>query len=336
MSDFDTLMESLQVEWRESHVDSKAHGYQNGHQRAWILPQALWEEGLWPPLRSDGDHSVPSYLSKNGVSKHTGSHNLKSSWVSGANLYFPFGRTQSGRTLLAAFLSEHVDSRIRSVDAVELEYAEEDALSPAELLGEGGGSRGSGQTSPDIAVLVNDGSGLLLVENKLTEHSFSPCSARTKRESDTRPANPDPSRCFDVSSVTSDPCAMCHQEVWGRKYWTLLKDASVSERMESLRRCPAATAGYQLFRQQALAEGIATSGKYDLVASCVALDARNEVLRHSLRSTGVEDVALWGDLFVGRAGFKVFTHQDWTHWVREHGGPDWGNWSDWIGDRYAI
>lgn len=51
-----------------------------------------------------------------------------------------------------------------AVDAIELEYAEVGELHPSTLLGELGGSRGSGQTSPDFAFLVNGGRGLVLTE----------------------------------------------------------------------------------------------------------------------------------------------------------------------------
>ncbi len=92
-------------------------------------------------------------------------------------------------------------------------------------------------------------------------------------------------------------------------------------RWAALRTCPAATAGYQLFRQQALAEGIATSAKYEFVVSCLAVDERNEDLRTCLAKTGIADIRQWGALFKGKASFSVFTHQDWVHWVRAHGDP---------------
>src|SRR5665647_1298327 len=165
-------MADMQVRWRERNIDDQEHGFQNGVSRPWILPASRWEDGLWPPLRSEGRWPVSDYLKAHDVHRHTGSHNLKSSWVSGVNLYFPFGQSEGGRKLLATYLAARVDERIRSVDSIELEYAEPGDLSPSRLLGEEGGSRGSGQTSPDIAFLVNEGAGLLLVENKLTEHSF--------------------------------------------------------------------------------------------------------------------------------------------------------------------
>ncbi len=329
MNAFDDHMNEYQVAWRKSNVTSKEEGQQNRKQYPWILPTELWEEGLWPGIRSDSSHSLAAYLRENRVQKHRGVHNLKSSWVLCANLYFPFGASEEGRSLLAGFLRVHVSPDIQSVDAVELEYADDGSLHPSSLLGEQGGSRGTGQTSPDVAFLVKGGKGLVLMENKFVEHSFYRCSARTREGGDARPGNPDLFRCKDALTLLDGFKTLCHQVAWGRRYWEHLAPVTNREMASSLRCCPAARAGYQLFRQHALAEGIAASGKYDLVVSCVALDERNEKLKRCLRSTGIPDVQQWGELFQGRAGFAVFGHQQWVAWVRAH--DDDGRWTDWLG-----
>jgi len=328
MDDFDRYMSDYQVEWRKNHIQSSEAGWQNRKQRAWILPRELWEEGLWYGIRSGSERSLPGYLRRNRVQKHSGVHNLKSSWVQCANLYFPFRASEHGRNLLARFLREQVSADIRSVDAMELEYEERGDLHPSRLLGEEGGGRGAGQTSPDLAFLVNEGQGLVLTENKFVEHSFYPCSAHWHKGSSERAANPDPSRCNHALAVLDDPQSMCHQVAWGRRYWDHLAPVTSRERISSFRCCPAARAGYQLFRQHALAEGIAASGRYRFVVSCVALDDRNETLRGCLRSTGLPDLQDWGDLFRGRAGFSVVSHQQWVSWVRAHDGD--GQWADWL------
>jgi len=98
-------------------------------------------------------------------------------------------------------------------------------------------------------------------------------------------------------------------------------------------------AGYQLFRQQALAEALLNSRRnYEFVISSVAYDANNEALRSCLKTTGVPDFeTTWGELFDGRAGFKVWHHQDWVNWVATHGsGGEWDNWLDWVKNRYGY
>lgn len=132
-----------------------------------------------------------------------------------ANLYFPFGRSVEGLILLAGFLRSYVAPDVQSVDSLELEYAEEGDLHPSSLLGELGGSRGSWQTSPDLAFLVNQGQGLVLTENKLVEHSFYRCSARRGYDTSERAGNPDPDRCEHALAVLEDPESQCHQVVWG-------------------------------------------------------------------------------------------------------------------------
>ena len=165
-------MNRHQVEWRESNVSSPDMGKWQGDPYPWIVPRNLWEEGLWPGIRTGSDNPLVTYLKRSGVQKHSGVHNLKSSWMLCANLYFPFGRCSRDRSLLASFLRQHVARQIESLDTIELEYSEDGNLHPSHLLGETGGSRGAGQTSPDLGLIVNGGRGLVLVESKFTERDF--------------------------------------------------------------------------------------------------------------------------------------------------------------------
>lgn len=325
MSDFDTYIERQQVSWRQKHISNQEWGEQNGKKRPWILPKELWEEGLWPGICSDSAHSLPDYLEQNDVEKHDGVHNLKSSWVLCANLYFPFQRDLD---ILAGFLQQ-VYPLIESVDRMELEYAEEPPLDPATLLGEpASGKRGKNQTSPDVAFIINGGKGLMLTENKFTEHSFYECSGRKKEH-----GNPDIKRCLDFGLVSSDTVNNCYQCHWedgsrkNRKYWDYI---TINEKgRKLLKRCPAAVSGYQLFRQQALAEAIARSNKYDFVISCVAYDSRNKNLIKCMSPAGVADFARdWAGLFDGKARFVTFRHQQWVSWVRENTRRE--RWNDWL------
>jgi len=332
---FDQWLRKHQIEWRIAAIANEEIGTKEGVSHDWILPAADWKDGLWPGIR-EGAESVPEYLRTNHVQRHIGANNLKSSWIHCSNLYFPFRATAVGRALLAGFLKSHVAPEVTSVDRVELEYQEEGSLCPSELLGESGGARGASQTSPDVAFIVNGGRGLILTESKLAEHSFYGCSARRRRDGSGRPGNPSPERCDDASAVHVNHLSQCHQEVWGRKYWEHLAPIVDRQHWASLRWCAAARAGYQLFRQQALAEGIANSGEYELVVSSVAIDARNDSLGGSLATTGLQDVRDWGKLFKGKARFAVFTHQQWVSWVREHGNGRWGDWLNYVEGRYGY
>ena len=337
MSAFDKQMNTLQVDWRARFVETQEQGCQNGRQYPWILPKRRWEDGLWHELRSGSRNDLPSYLSANRIQKHQGAHNLKSSWVLCANLYFSH---RHDTKLLAQFLSHHVDPRIDAIEHLELEYTEPPPCDPTTLLGEPKGRRGSRQTSPDIAFIVkltNKQNALILVENKFTEHSFYTCTGRKKKYE-----NPDPGRCFVPDLVLDTPETHCYLLNWSnatrtnRKYWEFIQVSSVGR--EKLRRCPAATGGYQLFRQQALAEGIARHGRYDWVASAIAYDCRNESLIRCLKTSGIEHVPTeWGGLYNGNAEFASFTHQDWVQWVRKSDTVGkWGKWCDWLNERYGY
>lgn len=326
MKNFDTYVQEQQINWRSRYIDCKEHGEQNGKKRPWILPKKLWEKGLWPKIRRGSEHSLPDYLEENDIDKHDGAHNLKSSWVLCANLYFPFQRNPE---ILAGFLREQICSLVESVDKVELEYAEGPPLNPSRLLGEpSSGKRGKNQTSPDVAFVVNGRKGLILTENKFTEHSFYECSGRKKEH-----GNPNIKRCLNFELVFGDIANNCYQLNWenesrkNRKYWDYIRISNKGRQI--LRRCPAAISGYQLFRQQALAEAIAKSEKYEFVISCVAYDERNETLIGSLSRTGVNDFTKdWSCLFDGKAKFATFTHQEWVNWVRKTDNN--GRWKDWL------
>lgn len=335
MEDFDGWMSNHQVKWRKTNISSLEQGWQNNKQREWILPADLWEQTLWPGIQTSQQYPLTKYLIANQVKKHDGVHNLKSSWTHCANLYFPFGQSEHGRRLLAGFLQTYVSSRVNSVDAVELEYAGSGDLHPSELLGELGGMRGARQTSPDIGIVLNGQNGLVLMENKFVEHSFYPCAAHWGKYR-SRPENPNPERCDNPLAGLS-AATECHQVAWGRKYWDCLAPVANVEALSKLRCCPAARAGYQLFRQQALAEGIAQSGKYDFVVSSVAMDMRNEKLQACLKSTGVADVRRWGSLFNGKTKFKVWDHQQWVTWVEDDDtAGEWRDWLQYVKSRYGY
>lgn len=336
-SEFDEEMNVTQTAWRARHVRTKKHGFQNGRQRAWILPRDNWEEGLWPGIRSDTAHSLPAYVEKNGIQMHLGVHNLKSSWVLCANLYFPHKRDPR---LLATFLADRIDRQIVDIRRLELEWAEDHPLDPTTLLGESKGKRGANQTSPDIAFVVGlkgGGQGLILTENKFVEHSFYPCSGRKQEHK-----NPDPNRCLHAKLVIDNPDAQCHLLNWeterrpNRRYWDYIRISDVGRRC--LRQCPAAVAGYQLFRQQALAEALASSGKYDIVVTSVAYDERNDQLIRSMRGAGIQDFRTnWEALFCGKARFSSFSHQSWLRWVRENDvEAQWSDWLEWVVERYHF
>ncbi len=328
--------------WRETNISTKAHGTQSKNRmtgepvyHSYILPRKNWTETVYSRIRNELNEYLdnPEY----GVNAHTGTHNLLSSWVVCANLYFMVRTKQSFRHLMLKFLQKKVSDQIFEINDVQLEFAfpEKNELHPSQLLGEMDGSRGSGQTSPDIAFLVktNNGDGLILTEIKFVEHSFYPCSARRTISKGKREGNPDPTRCLKATK-DYDHKLNCHQTEWGRKYWSLLNLSRHGK--EVLIRCPAATAGYQLFRQQALAEGIAQSGRFSLVASTVAFDERNIDLQGCMRTSGLNNFQSgWGNLFDGKAIFKTWTHQEWVQFVRENQkNGEFDEWLEYVGKRY--
>lgn len=114
---------------------------------------------------------------------------------------------------------------ISEVTGLELEYEDENVdLKPHVLLGEGDGSRGRGQTSPDIAVKFrtsDERKGIFLLESKFTEHSFYVCSAYRKRTTRYENTNHDKNRCLNAENIVASEYQDCQQSSWGRKYWNI-------------------------------------------------------------------------------------------------------------------
>ena len=302
------------------------------------FPRDHWKDNLWPGVRTEVERQL-----RRDIKAHKWKNHLLSSWAACSNLYLPFSTDVDGRALLTGFLRSEVTPGLARILRVELEYAveESDDLHPSKLLGESGGGRGSGQTSPDLAFLgelESGGPAILLVESKLTEHSFYPCSHLKARN-----PNPEPQRCHRMGEVVRSPETMCHQNQsaprgMGRRYWTVLQKAANVALLEGLPHCPALHAGYQLLRQHALAEGYAASGRFDLVISAVAYDERNDELISSLEGSGIPDFRSdWGGLFRGRSNFRSWTHQAWVRWVREHCDRDrWSEWLKYVAERYGY
>lgn len=325
---------SSQPDWADTSNEPN-WGKWGGKPYKHIIPANDWQELLWTELKTGS--KLDDYLGKKKKQKHSGVSNLLSSWICSANLYFPVHLYPEFKVLMLAFLKEKISDSITELIDAELEFSLGGELSPAELLGEKGGSNGRGQTSPDVAFIVktNSGDGLILTECKYTEHGFYSCSARTTKDSEGKPHNPAPKKCMQAAALCSYE-DICNQTKWERKYLDNFKLSKQGK--ELLTRCPAATSGYQLMRQQALANGIKKSGKFDLVISSVSFDRRNTDLTRCLSSTGIADFCNdWSKIYEKGVGFVTWHHQDWVEYVRKHSTNEVVNdWLKYLEDRYGY
>lgn len=290
---------------------------------------------------------LDDYLRVERIQAHWGRHNLKSSWTQCANIFFPFRYERAMQYMLASFLTKELKLDVSSIDAVELEYEAPGKLAPRYLLGEKKGKRGSGQTSPDVAISFTcaDGScAIYLIENKYTEHNFYPCSAAQKslspeHERQGLGPNPDPERCGNLNAIVNDVAGNCHQVSWGRKYFPILIGHFDSRVLRRLPYCPAKKDGYQLMRQQALAQGIADLGLFDRVFSGVAYDERNARLIGCLGDLGMPDFRTdWPRLLRTATGvtFHCFSHQALVSWVTRSRTAHVQRWGTYVRERYGY
>jgi hypothetical protein len=339
---FSNKAKEQQLLWRHNKPDlPKENGKQNGVVYNYILPEDKWIFGVWESIRDQ----LLCYISSSGIQPNTGKHNLKSSWTQCANIFFPFNYHPHMKSMLVSFLNKELNIEITSINALELEYAAPGKLDPYHLLGESSGKRGSGQTSPDVAILFNckdSKCGIYLIENKYTEHHFYGCSAAKKTLDKSHSdrglePNPNPDRCIKINDLIENYSSNCHQCNWGRKYWSQLVTNMNNQALKELPYCPAMKDGYQLFRQQALAQGIAESGLFDYVYSGVAYDRRNKELISCLSDLGIPDFTkYWSELFNTDVKFHCFTHQDLVTWVARSRSSYIKSWGEYIINRYGY
>ncbi|HSW57887.1 MAG TPA: hypothetical protein VLH15_05760 [Dehalococcoidales bacterium] len=338
--------ETQQLNWRKKkEILIGRNGKQNGVEKDYILPANEWLLGTWDD--ADFRKLLSNYLEVDQIQANNWKHNLKSSWTQCANIFFSFRYHPHLKNMLASFLKRELDLEITSIDGVELEYAAPGKLSPRYLLGEQGGKRGSGQTSPDVAVTFTcrDGKcGIYLIENKYTEHHFYACSAAKKTLSPEHKTqglecNPAPERCKNIKKCFDDPERNCHQVKWGRQYFPILLKSINEAAFLSLPYCPAMKDGYQLFRQHALAQGFVESGLFDYVYSGVAYDDRNHGFIGCLSELGLPDFREdWTGLFnsASKVNFHCFSHQDLLSWVMRSRSPYVQKWGKYVTERYGY
>ena len=315
----------LQLAWRKTQKNiSSEYGFQNGNKYAHILPKEEWHNTIYYKFRNE----LLEYLNRENIQHHTGSHNLLSSWVLCSNLYFGIFINNNLKELFRQFLEYKLTIKIDEIKDIQLEFVLPEKLSPVYLLGEPGGKRGTKQTTPDLAIVYNTNGteNLILVECKYTEHSFYDCPAKKDKSNNVC------AKKETMKSINKD----CIQIEWGRKYWEYLKISKNGYNI--LKCCPAYSGGYQIVRQQALAEGIKKNGNYENVWSCIAYDGRNEGLMKSMQRIGINSIKNeWEKLFELKTKFVIWEHQEWTEYVRKNGKEKYENdWVKYIKDRYNI
>ncbi len=340
---FNKQAEEHQLAWRVDNIELERNGSQNKVEKHHILPSEEWLQGVWEEIRDQ----LIEYIKVEQIQANTGKHNLKSSWTQCANTFLPFRQNEHMKAMLVSFLNRELNLNVTTVESIDLEYAAQGKLSPKNLLGEMSGKRGSGQTSPDVAIQFScekGKCGIYLIENKYTEHHFYPCSAAKKTLDRAHSllgleANPNPERCKDIKQLINNPNGKCHQAAWGRKYWEKLAAHINKTAFSKLPHCPAMEDGYQMLRQQALAQGIADAGMYDYIITGVAYSEGNNELITCLKSSGINDFRKeWGSLFntETEVRFHCFTHQHLVSWVTRSRSSYIQRWGSYLRKRYKF
>jgi len=330
---FDRRVRESQVRWRTAYLPHiPERGTFGGDEYDHILPAERWMAHVWPEI----EMRLTEYLNSTGVKPHTYRNHLNSSWVLAANLFFPFAVLPGGHELLGAVLAQELHLPVASLLSVDLEFADDPPRDQATLLGETRGSRGANQTSPDVGIRYQDHDGhqcLVLIEVKYTESDFQTCSEYKKLEAGSREP------CLNLAGLLNEP-GSCPFTAKGREYVRLLQEPlrSAADHLANVSACPAAKGGYQLFRQQALAEALIEAGAYRQATSVVAWTTANDALSRALDSVTSDGLELgeWGELFGGESNFASLEHETLLDTVEASPGrPDWSDrWIEYMRGRY--
>jgi ribosomal protein S3AE len=117
--DFSHQQRTHQEIWRKTNISTSEKGFQNKKDYEHIVPRNNWEETLWHEISAE----LPAYLKAKGVHAHTGTHNLLSSWVVCANLYFLARINQNFCDLMMRIVQIKGSKDICSYTGVELEFS---------------------------------------------------------------------------------------------------------------------------------------------------------------------------------------------------------------------
>jgi hypothetical protein len=321
---------NLQLVWRGKQNDiSKKNGKYKGVEKDWIVLPDEWIKTIWKQLQDN----LSTYIKNQNIQPHDGAHDLLSSWVLCSNLYFGTSINYDFRELFRQFVERKIETRIENIDEIHLEFVPNER-SKENLLGEPGNIK---QTTPDLAIIFssNNKKRLIIVESKYTEKSFYDCFGGKKNGDFGQIVNPYPENCFKLKTIENS-CLFSNNSKWIRKYWHYLKISEYG--LKQLTKCPALFGGYQLVRQQALAEAILKCGNYDNVWSCIAYDRRNEKLMKSMERVGIDSIKNeWVKLFDVKSKFETWEHQEWVEYVRKNAkGTFEKEWINYINERYNI
>jgi hypothetical protein len=205
---------------------------------SWVLKHEYRKRNLFRPDWWDHIHG----------SEHRWARALNSSQCFAVNLFAPLkGDALRARKVLELLLP---DRSLNDRDSVTVDF-EFTPTGSAGWLGERGQA-----TQVDVYFQINRGDrcyGHVLVEVKFSEVSFGCCRGWKPKS-----ANPDRTRCLDVSAILSSPDTKCWlAESEGRQYWEIMSRATSSIRKSAIQlegACPFRNGLYQMMRNRVLAD----------------------------------------------------------------------------------
>lgn len=249
-------------------------GLPTSKERPYVLASRKdWHQNLWPPLATAGRIAV---LDVRPVDLHRWVHHLQSSQAFALNLFGPLKVAVATDDAGWGWARDVFEPWFSDVTGVTFEYPTE-----GDPLGEVR-PESTHRTRVDVMVEHDGGASATIIEVKLTESEFGPCSAAR----DT--GNPLRATCVQPgwTLAASASCTLVVNQK--RKYFDLLRDSVVDlDALEALGDggCPLRTGRYQVVRNLLIASELKRKG-VDVRFAVAAPDATNNSRLHGKGSIG--------------------------------------------------
>lgn len=325
MQEFDKRMREQQARYKTVTLGITAQGKWRGKEYPHILPEDKWDLNLWDGIRKEAQF----YFNDNNIGWHKDKHNLLSSQIMCANIFFPL---KQHLDVLKPWLSNHFHDVGNVVD-LDFEY-----IGPKgkNYFNENGG-RGQNRTSSDVSITWLDSAkrkNMLLLEFKFTESAFGECGKQN---------NPDRSRCLSSEKVVNSPQTQCYRTEVGRTYWDIILRNDSPFRRETLtteKYCPFRYDFYQLMRNQLLAHCIQLDREagFNRVEFGVIYHADNDkLLRMSHPFDGERNPLMaWTSMLKNPDSFNSLTVQDILSTIEAGLPGDLTGWRTYLEKRYGL
>jgi hypothetical protein len=316
------------IDWKRAHITEEPGHYEyRGRSIPYdaIIPRDMIDDlrVIYPPMVAE----LRRHRKANRFRLHTHFNHMASSQAANVNLFPPVLCHHLSSQVLASIKPDFASLATEHLDhGYCLEFWGGNFGADQSDRGLLGDKSALGGTDSDIAIAYRDHSGvpcLWLIEHKLTEDEFTPCSGyKSKGRKDHR--SHDCTRSFGEFLNNKSTCYQ--HDVRQRNYWNITeKNRAFFANDATHTECPFQSGMNQLWRNQLLALAVEQDGRQPYEQACFS------VVKHSANCHLDASLNAFTKLVGNNPKFSVFTSEDvlqaaealqddelnqWAHWYR--------------------